>query len=65
VSRKEIRELSNNFLERNDIRPEDMTPDQARSLLKEIRNSEDPRIRIYNDTIRMLRRLFRLRWGRE
>jgi hypothetical protein len=50
--------------ERN-ITPEAMTPDQARDLLQEIRESDDPRIRDYNRMIRMLRRLFRFRGGRE
>jgi hypothetical protein len=50
--------------ERN-ITPETMTPDQARDLLKEIRESDEPRIRDYNRMIRMLRRVFRLRGGRE
>jgi hypothetical protein len=40
-----------------------MTPDQARSLLKAIEESQDPRIRNYNHAMRLLRRLFRLRIG--
>jgi hypothetical protein len=35
-----------------------MTPDQARDLLKAIRESDDPRIRDFNRTMRMLRRSF-------
>jgi hypothetical protein len=59
-----VQELSDRFLERNNIKPETMTPDQALALLKEIRESQDPRIRDYNAAIRLLRRLFRLRAGR-
>jgi hypothetical protein len=59
-----VEELANRFLEANNIRPEQMTPDQARSLLKEIRESQDPRIRDFNNSMRLLRRIFRLRTGR-
>jgi hypothetical protein len=60
-----VAELSDKFMKERDITSERMTPDQARDLLKEIRESDDPRIRDYNRTIRMLRRVFRLRGGRE
>jgi hypothetical protein len=60
-----VAELSDKFMKERDIIPERMTPDQARDLLKEIRESDDPRIRGYNRSIRMLRRVFRLRGGRE
>ncbi len=59
-----IKELSDNFLDRNRITPEQMTPEQAQALLKEIRESADPRIRNYNSMIRFLQRIFRLRTGR-
>jgi hypothetical protein len=59
-----VDELSRQFLLDNGIRRDQMTPDQARALLKEIRESQDPRIRDYNKTVRLLRRLFRLRGGR-
>lgn len=59
-----VRELANDFVKRNGIRPEDMTSDHARALLKEIRESSDPRIRNFNATIRLLRHLFPLRTGR-
>ena len=59
-----VRELANDFLRRNNIRLENMTPDQARAVLKEIRESPDPRIRNFNATIRLFRRLFPLRTGR-
>lgn len=58
-----VRELGDGFLKRNGISPEQMTPDQARSLLKEIRESDDPRIRDFNSNMRRIRRLFRLRPG--
>jgi hypothetical protein len=56
-------ELADRFLERNKINPEDMTPDQARAMRKEVRLSDDPRIRDYSRNIRLLRRLFRVRHG--
>ncbi len=59
-----IDELGLRFLKRNGITQEEMTPSHARELLREIRESQDPRIRNYNNAIRMLRRLFRLRSGR-
>jgi hypothetical protein len=60
-----VRELTENFMKDRNITPEPMAPDQARDLLQAIRESEDPRIRDYNRMIRMLRRVFRLRSGRE
>jgi hypothetical protein len=59
-----VQQLSERFLDKNAIKAENMTPDQARVLLKEIRESEDPRIRNFNGTMRFLRRLFPLRTGR-
>jgi hypothetical protein len=61
-----IDQLSKRFIQNNNIKPDasDMTPGHARALLKEIRESQDPRIRNFNDTIRLLRRLFPLRTGR-
>ena len=56
---KAIKELSEDFFKRHNIRPQDMTPDQARTLSKEIRETPDPRIRVFNDMMRLLRRLFR------
>jgi hypothetical protein len=53
-----VAELSDKFMGERKIIPERMTPDQARDLLKEIRESEDPRIRDFNRTMRMLRRSF-------
>jgi hypothetical protein len=48
-------ELSMKFMAERKIVPETMTPDQARDLLKEIRKSDDPRIRDFNRVMRMLR----------
>lgn len=58
-----VRELSDRFMKEREIEPSRMTPEQASDLLKEIRESEDRRIRDYNRTMRMLRRIFR--GGRE
>jgi hypothetical protein len=65
VYNEAVAELSEKFIRERNIIPETMTPDQARDLLKEIRESDDPRNRNYNRTIRMLRRVFRFRGGRE
>src|SRR3954454_23477471 len=50
-----VEELSMKFIGERNIVPETMTPDQARDLLKEIRETDDPRIRDFNRTMRMLR----------
>jgi hypothetical protein len=42
------------FMAERKIVPETMTPDHAREVLKEIRESDDPRIRDFNRTMRML-----------
>jgi hypothetical protein len=60
-----VKELSDSFMNERSITPETMTPDQARDLLKAIRESDEPRIRDYNRMIRMLRGFFRFRGGRE
>jgi hypothetical protein len=60
-----IKELTDRYFERNRIGPPEMTPDQAREVLKEIRDSKDPRIRNYSTTIRAIRRFYRFRGGRE
>jgi hypothetical protein len=49
-----VEELFMKFMGDRKIVPETMTPDQARDLLKEIRESDDPRIRDFNRTMRML-----------
>jgi hypothetical protein len=60
-----VRDLSVRFMNENRITPESMTPDHARRLLTRIRESDVPEIRDYNSAIRMLRRAFRWRIGRE
>jgi hypothetical protein len=60
-----VKELMENFMRDRNITPETTTPDHARDILKEIRESEDPRIRDYTRMIRMLRQIFQLRGGRE
>jgi hypothetical protein len=44
------------FMERNNIRPEHLTPDQARSFLQELKQSTDPRVRDFN--LRIFRQEF-------
>jgi hypothetical protein len=61
---KAVQELSDRYLQTNKISPTEMTPDQARGLLKEIRETQDPRIKDFNATMRLIRRLFPLRTGR-
>jgi hypothetical protein len=58
-----VREQFGRFLERNNIRPEQMTPNQARSFVLEILGSRDPRIRNYNVGILKRELQYRLRWG--
>jgi hypothetical protein len=53
-----VAELSDKFMRKRRIVPETMTADEARDLLKEIRESDDPRIQNFNRTMRMLRRSF-------
>jgi len=47
----------------NSIKPEQMTPDQARSVLKAIAESEGPRIRVYGEMLKRMRMFYRLRSG--
>jgi hypothetical protein len=58
-------ELLERFMKANNIadRPDLMTPDRARAVLKAITESEDPRIRHYGEFIRRLRLFYRLRGG--
>lgn len=58
-----VGELIENFMAKNNVRPEQMTPEQAESLLKAVRESPDPRIGNYNKGIRMLQFMYRLRTG--
>jgi hypothetical protein len=50
---KAVREHYNDFLSRNNLTPQQMTPDHARTLLREIQQSADPRIRNFNMKIRL------------
>jgi hypothetical protein len=50
-----VEQLMMKFMGERKIVPETMTPDQARDLLKEIRETDDPRIRDFNRSMRMLR----------
>jgi hypothetical protein len=58
-----VDEIFTRFMHEHNIKPEKMTPDQARSILREIAVSEDPRIRAYNLMLRRMRMLHRLRTG--
>ncbi len=49
-----VHALMMTFMAERKIVPETMTPDHAREVLKEIRESDDPRIRDFNRTMRML-----------
>ena len=52
-----VEELFEKHLSANNIKPQRMTGDQAWSFLRQIERSEDPRIRDYNATIKILRML--------
>jgi hypothetical protein len=58
-----VEELMNRFMHEQNIRPEQMTPDQARSLLKAVAESQEPRIRVYGEMIKRMRMFYRLRSG--
>jgi hypothetical protein len=60
---KAVEDLMDRFIQERKIRPEQMTPDHARAVLKEIADSEDPRIRSYRAMLRYMRMLYRLRTG--
>ena len=60
---KAVGELMDRFMQDNSIKPEQMTPDQARSVLKAIAQSEDPRIRVYGEMLKRMRMFYRLRSG--
>lgn len=53
-----VEDLIMKFMRERKIVPETMTADQARDVLEEIRESDDPRIRDFNRTMHMLRRYF-------
>lgn len=49
---KAVMGLWDGFLKRHVIRPEDMTPDQARRFIHEVLHSDDPRISLFNGRFR-------------
>jgi hypothetical protein len=59
-----VEQLSERFLERNGISPQQMTPDHARAVAEKIRETDDPRIRNFNNAMRLLRRIIPMRSGR-
>src|SRR5262245_40612176 len=58
-----VEELMDRFMQEHNIKPEQMTPDQARSVLKAIAGSEEPRIRVYREVIKRMWMFYRLRSG--
>jgi hypothetical protein len=63
---KAFEDLADKFMEKNNITSKkQMTPEHAREILKEVRETTDPRIRDLNSSMRLLRGLYRLRGGRE
>jgi hypothetical protein len=60
-----VNDLSERFMKESGLTPRTMSPDDAKNLLSRIRNSDIPEIRDYNRAIRLLRRVFRFRFGRE
>ena len=60
---KATEEFMDQFMKENNIKPEEMTPDQARSMLRGIEQSQDPRIRNYRQFIQRLLLRYQLRTG--
>lgn len=60
---KATEEFMDQFMKENNIKPEEMTPDQARSMLRGIEESQDPRIRNYRQFIQRLLLRYQLRTG--
>jgi hypothetical protein len=58
-----VEDLINRFIREQNIKAEQMTPDHARTVLKLVAESEDPRIRTYRAMLQHMRRLYRLRGG--
>lgn len=61
VYRDAVDEHFSDFMQRNGIQPETMTPDQARNLIGEIESSVDPRVRNFNRAIRLREIINRIR----
>jgi hypothetical protein len=60
---KAVDDLLKDYMDANNITWEKMTPDQARTFLARVKESQEPRIRDYLNSIRLLQRLFRSRIG--
>jgi hypothetical protein len=60
---KAVEDALDRFLDRNKIRGDQMTPDQARSFAQEVKTSRDPKIREFNMRIWMREFRFQLRRG--
>ncbi len=58
-----VEELINRFVQEQNIKPEQMTPDQARSVLGAVAESEEPRMRAYREMIKRMWMFYRLRAG--
>lgn len=56
-----VTQLMERYMKRHDIMPEAMTPIQANEIVEAIHASRDPRIREYNEIVKLVARLFRLR----
>lgn len=53
IYRDAIDEKLGEFMRRNEIQPETMASNQARAFLREVENSQDPRIRNFNRMIKL------------
>jgi hypothetical protein len=58
-----VEDLMNRFMQEQNIKAQQMTPDHARAVLKAIAESDDPRIRAYRAMLQHMGRLYRLRMG--
>jgi hypothetical protein len=56
-----VTQLMERYMKRHGITPEAMTPVQAHRIVEAIRASRDPRIRDYNEIVKVVARLFRMR----
>jgi hypothetical protein len=63
IYNRAVAEHMRDFLRSNNIRAEEMTPEQARSFAKKIQESRDPRIRNYNLNILRREILYYFRHG--
>ena len=56
-----VTRLMERYMRRHGITPEAMTPVQAHRIVEAIHASRDPRIRDYNEIVKLVARLFRMR----